>query len=176
MKHGASSRDRRGGATLRVVPLAAVHLALDDTFASFRELVLVGDGARASEVLEVYRVLTAAHAEAEERLLLPVTPAARRWPDELYRGQHVKLLAGIERVAPLVPAIAGPSPGWRTRALAALDAAGPLLHLSEHHHQAEESDLFLVVARAEPARLDEVAREFWASHAAVRDVLARAAL
>ena len=42
-----------------VASLVAVHEELDRVFARFRELVLIGDGARAAAVLAIYGALTA---------------------------------------------------------------------------------------------------------------------
>jgi hypothetical protein len=157
-----------------VASLVAVHEELDRVFARFRELVLIGDGARAAAVLATYGALTADHAAAEEALLVPLLDDAARWPAELYTGQHAKLLAAIARTADAVAGLAAGAPGWRTRALAALDTAAPLHHLAEHHHLAEEQDLLPLVGEREPARLVEVAARFWATHAAHRAVLADA--
>lgn len=144
------------------MPLLAVHRALDALFEDFREAALVGDGGRARARLAAYRALTADHADAEEHLLLSVTPDARRWPDELYLGQHVKLLAGLQRVEPLLVELSTARAGWQRTALAVLDAAATVRHLAEHHHLAEEQDLFVVVARQAPELLDEIAARFWA--------------
>lgn len=149
--------------------LQAAHQFLDEVLARFRELVVAGDGARAAAVLAAYRALTAGHAAAEEELLI-ADRVGGRWPPELYVGQHGKLLAAIDRVAALVPTLTG-GPGWRRQALVILDAAGPLVHLAEHHHAAEEQDLFVTAA---PAALAEVAARFAASTAAVTAVLAEA--
>ncbi|MBK7075473.1 MAG: hypothetical protein IPH44_24600 [Myxococcales bacterium] len=158
-----------------VASLVAVHEELDRVFAQFRELVLIGDGARAAAVLAVYQALTADHAAAEEALLVPLLDDAARWPADLYTGQHAKLLAAIDRAAAAVAGLAAGAPGWRARALAALDVAAPLHHLAEHHHLAEEQDLLPLVGEREPARLVEVAARFWATHAAHRATLTEAA-
>ncbi|MEZ4401171.1 MAG: hemerythrin domain-containing protein [Kofleriaceae bacterium] len=157
------------------MPVAAVHAELDRVLACARELVVAGDGARAHRVLTIYRALTAGHADDEEALLVPLLDGAARWPPALYHGQHGKLLAGLDRVAPLVPALCASTPGWRRRALVILDALGPVVHLAEHHHQAEETDLFAVARARAPDRLDEVAARFWAAHAGVAPDLAEAA-
>lgn len=137
--------------------LVGVHHALDDAFALFRELVLVGDGARAAAVLSAYRTLTARHAADEERALVPLLGPAARWPAELYTGQHSKLLAGLERLAGAIGALRAGAGGWRRHALLVLDTAAPVHHLVEHHHLAEEQDLFVVAAAAQPALLVELA-------------------
>ncbi|MBK9034833.1 MAG: hypothetical protein IPL61_26815 [Myxococcales bacterium] len=143
------------------MPLVAVHRALDEVFARVRELLLIGDGARAAAVLTSYRALTEAHAAAEEAALVPLLDARARWPAELYLGQHRKLFEAIDRLAAACGAVVVGAPGWRTAALAALDAAVPLHHLAEHHHLAEEQDLFAVVAAQAPERLADVAAQFW---------------
>jgi hypothetical protein len=97
-----------------VASLVAVHEELDRVFARFRELVLIGDGARAAAVLATYGALTADHAAAEEALLVPLLDDAARWPAELYTGQHAKLLAAIARTADAVAGLAAGAPGWRT--------------------------------------------------------------
>ena len=61
-----------------VASLVAVHEELDRVFARFRELVLIGDGARAAAVLATYGALTADHAAAEEALLVPLLDDAAR--------------------------------------------------------------------------------------------------
>lgn len=154
-----------------MIGVDGVHRVLEDVLARVRASVLLGDGVRAAATLAIYRTLVAEHAAAEERELLAIEPAARRWPDELYVGQHHKLLAAIDRVAGVLAALDAPRPGWPARALAVLDAAGPLVHLVEHHHRAEEDDLFPVVARHAPARLAAVAAAFDDSYARVSDAL-----
>lgn len=151
--------------------LIAAHRTLDEIFARFRELVVLGDGAAAAAVLGAYRALTADHAAAEEAHLVPGRGAAARWPDELYLGQHRKLLAAIDRVAERLVGLTAGVPGWRRRALAVLDAAAPLHHLAEHHHAAEEQDLFVTAA---PAALAAVAERFAAGLAAQAAILAEA--
>ncbi|HVV85986.1 MAG TPA: hypothetical protein VHE35_23160 [Kofleriaceae bacterium] len=128
--------------------LAAIHRELDRVFELARELLVVGDGPHAARALAAYAALTAAHAEAEERLLLPRLPPDARWPAALYVGQHRKLLVGLDRAADLVAAVRAPAPRWRVAALCALDTLIPVLHLAEHHHQAEEEALFPVVPAA----------------------------
>jgi hypothetical protein len=125
-----------------IAELVAIHHELDRVFAAFRELVLMGDERRAAAMLQAYRNLTARHADDEDRLLVPHLRDGARWPAELYTGQHEKLFAGIDRLATFVAAIRGGTAGWRGRALEALDAASRVHHLVEHHHLAEEQDLF----------------------------------
>lgn len=152
-----------------------VHRQLDGVFELVRELVVAGQGARAGEALAVYRALTAEHAAAEERELLPHLPADARWPAALYVGQHHKLLAGIDRAAPAVAAVAAPGPRWRIAALCALDTLVPVLHLAEHHHLAEEQALFPHAPAEALAAVAALGASGLAAHA---DVLAgcRAAL
>lgn len=159
-------------------PLLAIHRALEAALATLRELVLAGDDVHAAAVLATYRALTERHAAAEDAALVPRLPVHARWPAELYLGQHAKLLAGLDRAAPRIADLRGGTPGWRARALAALDALAPVHHLVEHHHQAEEQDLFPVVAALAPAAVTEVVRAWddaWAVHAPVLGA-ARAAL
>ncbi len=155
--------------------LRVVHEQLDGIFASFRELVLVGDGRRAAAVLAAFRALTSAHAADEEAALVPLLDGSARWPAELYLGQHVKLLAGIERLGDGLDELAPGRSGWRRGALAVLDRAGPVLHLAEHHHLAEEQDLFVIVAARAPHRLDELAARWHVERARHRGVLDEAA-
>lgn len=122
--------------------LVAVHHELDALFTVVRELVVMGDGARAAAALAAYRALTAHHAADEEARLLPLLPADARWPAALYTGQHDKLLTGLDRALPAVAQVAAPAPRWRVAALCALDALIPVMHLAEHHHLAEEQALF----------------------------------
>ena len=155
--------------------LTEIHRDLDRIFELVRELIVVGDGAHAARALAAYRALTAGHAAAEEALLLPCLNADARWPAALYVGQHAKLLAGIDRAADVVAAVAAPAPRWRQMALCALDTLIPVLHLAEHHHLAEEQALFPHVP---VARLAEVAATWPAELARHADTLAacRAAL
>lgn len=172
--HGGGARPATLPAMSPVASLVAVHRTLDHVFARFRELVLAGDGARAAAVLEVYRALTAEHAAAEEALLVPHLDADARWPADLYTGQHAKLLAGIDRVAGALLGLRPGGAGWRAHALVVLDAAAPVHHLAEHHHQAEEQDLIPFVAERAPAAVLEVATRFDAALAAHRATLADA--
>ncbi len=155
--------------------LRGIHVELDAIFELARELVVAGDGHHAARALAAYRALTARHAADEEALLLPHLPADARWPAGLYVGQHGKLLAGIDRAADVVAAVAAPAPRWRAMALCALDALIPVLHLAEHHHAAEEQALFPAVPAA---ALAAVVAAWPADLAAHADALAacRAAL
>ena len=155
--------------------LLEIHHELDRIFELARELIVAGDGAHAARALAVYRALTAAHAAAEEELLLPHLPADARWPAALYVGQHGKLLAGLDRAADAVAAVVAPAPRWRVAALCALDVLIPVLHLAEHHHLAEEQALFPSVP---PAQLALVAARWPDDLAPHADLLAacRAAL
>ncbi len=155
--------------------LIEIHQQLDAVFELTRELIVVGDGLHAGRALATYRALTAGHAAAEEALLLPCLPADARWPAELYSGQHVKLLVGMDRAVAVVAAIAAPAPRWRTMALCALDALIPVMHLAEHHHAAEELELFPHASAALAAEVAALGARDLERHA---DVLAacRAAL
>ncbi len=149
--------------------LIELHRQLDEIFELARELVVAGQGARASEALAVYRALTADHAAAEEALLLPHLPADARWPAALYVGQHHKLLVGLDRAAPAVAAVAAPGLRWRIAALAALDTLIPVLHLAEHHHLAEEQALFPHAPREAVAAVAAAGAASLSVHAAVLD-------
>ncbi len=152
--------------------MCAVHGQLDRIFALFRELVLVGDRGRAALVVAALRDLTASHAADEEAALVPLLDDTARWPAELYLGQHTKLLAGIDRLSASLDEIGPRRAGWRTAALAVLDLAAPMMHLAEHHHLAEEQDLFVIAAARAPHRLDELAarwQEERARHQVVLD-------
>lgn len=151
------------GNEVSTAALVEIHQELDRIFELARELVVAGDGAHAARALAAYRALTAAHAAAEEELLLPHLAPDARWPAALYVGQHAKLLAGLDRAADLVAAVAAPRPRWRTAALCALDTLIPVLHLAEHHHLAEEQALFPSVP---PALVAEVAAR-WPADLAV---------
>jgi hypothetical protein len=155
--------------------LREIHRELDRVFELARELLVAGDGHHAARALAAYGALTAGHAAAEEAMLLPFLPRDARWPASLYTGQHHKMVAGIDRVVPLVARVAAPAPRWRTLALCALDALIPVMHLAEHHHLAEEQELFPSVPAAQ---LAAVAAAFPADLAAHADSLAvcRAAL
>ncbi len=158
--------------------LIAVHHALDEQVGVFRELVLVGDGARAAAVLAAHRALTERHASDEEAHLVPLLAGGSRWPAELYTGQHAKLLAGLDRVLDAVAGLAAPRAGWRRHALGVLDALAPALHLADHHHRAEEQDLLVIAEARDPALVAALARD-WLAAAAAHDALladARAAL
>ncbi|MCB9560139.1 MAG: hypothetical protein H6708_06985 [Kofleriaceae bacterium] len=63
------------------------------------------------------------------------------------------------------------TPGWRRAALVALDAAAPVLHLAEHHHLAEEQDLFVHAAATAPALIDELAARWRADLDGARGAL-----
>lgn len=118
--------------------LIAVHHALDEQVGVFRELVLVGDGARAAAVLAAHRALTERHARDEEAHLVPLLAGGSRWPAELYTGQHAKLLAGLDRVLDAVGGLAAPrrAPGggatrsacstrWRRRCTSRITTTAP---------------------------------------------------
>lgn len=147
--------------------LIEIHRRMDQVFELTRELLVSGDGAHAGRALATYRALTASHAAAEEALLVPCLPDAARWPASLYLGQHVKLLAGIDRAVDVVAAVAAPAPRWRIMALCALDALIPVMHLVEHHHAAEELELFPHVPPAIAAEVAAVGARDLEAHAEV---------
>ncbi len=149
--------------------LIEIHQQLDQVFELTRELIVLGDGVHASRALAAYRALTAGHAAAEEALLLACLPDDARWPATLYTGQHVKLLVGMDRAIDVVAAVAAPAPRWRIMALCALDALIPVMHLAEHHHAAEELELFPHVPAALAAEVAAAGARDFSRHA---DVLA----
>lgn len=150
--------------------LVEIHHELDRVFELARELLVVGDGAHASRALAVYAALTARHAADEEALLLPHLPDDARWPASLYTGQHRKLLLSLDRVVGAIAQVDRAAPRWRLSVLAALDALIPVMHLAEHHHLAEEQELFPSVPAAQ---LAAIAAAFPADLAAHADTLAR---
>lgn len=116
--------------------------------AGFDEHLLALVGAEFSDALQHLRHWHRAllqHIHIEDNLLLPHVPADARWPARLYLLEHQRIrdlaqdyLKQLQAVAAQPPA----EPRARRRAvLALIDAAHPLRHLCEHHHEREEMAL-----------------------------------
>jgi len=92
------------------------------------------DFERARQRLQRWRRALARHIAIENDRLLPHLPAGARWPARLYLAEH-------ERIELLADEYAQRLGARRQAVLTLLDAAHPLRHLIEHHHQREEMAL-----------------------------------
>ena len=121
------------------------HADLEELFLVHQECLLVGAFAEATALLTAYRDLVELHMKHEEGRVLPLFAKAKetRWPEELYTGQHKKILALLARIETAQQKLAL-SPGWRRRVIAVLETETTLKHLLEHHHLAEDQDLYPV--------------------------------
>ena len=118
------------------------HRRMLDTVQQARLALLDGDLAEARLAHADLQRLLSAHAEREERVLIPDIPVSARWPAAVYLAEHHKiaqLAAGLRRRLDA----SGP-PDGPTR-LALLDAHHPFVHLLEHHFAREEQALFVDV-------------------------------
>lgn len=103
------------------------------------------DFERARQRLQRWRRALARHIAIENDRLLPHLPAGARWPARLYLAEHERIeLLADEYAQRLDALLARPLRSQRARrqaVLTLLDAAHPLRHLIEHHHQREEMAL-----------------------------------
>jgi hemerythrin-like domain-containing protein len=143
------------GVTRLVRLLLDEHCRLLATVQQARLALLDGDLAEARRAHADLQRLLSAHAEREERVLIPDIPASARWQAAVYLAEHRKiaqLAAGLRRRLDA----SGP-PDGPTR-LALLDAYHPFVHLLEHHFAREEQALFVDVPAGRESGLESVSR------------------
>ena len=156
------------------------HAELGELFLVHQECLLIGEIALAREVLAAYRSALRLHMQHEEELVMPIYLRAEspRWPEELYTGQHEKLLALLDRVeAALTPL--DRAGVWRRAVIEVLEIETSFKHLVDHHHLAEDQAFYPTAdaesTEAERARIVEACRaQFTAASTASRDVVERA--
>jgi hemerythrin-like domain-containing protein len=123
--------------------LNGAHEDLDEVFALHQECLLGGCIDQARRLLDTYRSLIELHIRHEEDRVLPVYSRAanKRWPEELYTGQHQKIRALLDRIEGHLDGFRV-GPGWRRRVLELLEVETTLKHLIEHHHLAEDQAFY----------------------------------
>jgi len=159
--------------------LNEAHRDLDKLLLLHQECLIIGAFDEARALLESYRGLLLLHMQHEEVLVLPIYARAadKRWPVELYTGQHAKLLSLLERAAGALATLAKTA-GWRRAVIALLEIETTLKHLLEHHHLAEDEALYPTADRQcsateRAAVVDRCIGEWRSTTAAHDDVIAR---
>ena len=128
--------------------LVRVHEALDECFLLHQEALVTGELPHAAVLFADYRDLLHLHIHHEDNILLPVfarNGRMKRWPPELYTGEHDKLKGFLRRSeAGLQKLIA--SDDVKPRDLVAqIDLEGGLKRLLDHHDQREQENLFPIL-------------------------------
>ncbi len=129
------------------------HRVLIRLFALHQESLLSQDWEGARRMLERYCGLMQRHIEIEERFLVAPRETGRvgmRWPAEVYRSEHQRIMQRLERIAERV-ARGGLRRVRPSGLIALLDQERALKHLIEQHHHREEVALFNEMRRALPA-------------------------
>lgn len=116
-------------------------------------LELIGGGLeQAAAQFQEWRAQLAQHITIEERDLLPHLPSDARWAAKVYVAEHERIaLLADEYAARFQQVVANPPEGELQRRRAALwliDAAHPLRHVLDHHHQREHGALALELPQA----------------------------
>lgn len=111
-----------------------------------------GDFAQAAMQFTQWRAQLAQHIAIEERDLLPHLPLDARWAAKVYVAEHERIvLLADGYAARLAQVLADPPEDGPTRRRAALwliDAAHPLRHVLDHHHQREHGAMALELPQA----------------------------
>jgi hypothetical protein len=133
------------------------HEELGEMFLLHQECLVAGHFELARELLGAYRSMIQLHMRHEEQLVMPIYLRAEnpRWPQELYTGQHEKLLALLDRAEGVLKD-AHKAGAWRRTSIEILDIQSTFKNLVEHHHLAEDQ-AFYPTADAESTE-DERAR------------------
>lgn len=119
------------------------HDELTELFSLHQECLVAGELTSARDLLDAYRALLQLHMHHEEQLVMPIYLRAEspRWPEELYTGQHDKLLALLERAGAALARVDGTGP-WRRNVIEVLDIQSTFKNLVEHHHLAEDQAFY----------------------------------
>lgn len=129
--------------------LLETHDHLDELFSLHQQAVLLMRWPLAVELLDAYRSLLSLHVEQEEELLLPLFERAggvERAPTVLFKGQHRKMFAQLERIAALLSG-AQQHEDVRRGAIEVLDLETGFKHLVEHHDGAEVDHFYPTLQR-----------------------------
>jgi hypothetical protein len=126
--------------------LQAEHHEFGRLFARHQEALLERRWAQAAGLLAQYTRGLARHIEFEERYVLPRCGriGLPRWASGVYAAEHRRILLLLRNAADRLTE-ARRDPISAARIIALLDAEKPLKHLLEHHHEREESALFVEV-------------------------------
>ncbi len=125
-----------------------IHRWLEELLARHQEALLLLDGPRAQHLFTAYRAALDLHIFHEDELLLPVfrrIGEIKRWPAELFSGEHRKLEAFLERISQALKALGAPSTDKARAIIALLDLEGGLKRLQEHHDEREQQCLFPIL-------------------------------
>lgn len=136
--------------------LLITHDELTELLLNHQEALLDRDIAEAARRLDAFETLLRPHMRYEDQVLLPVYKRAGRvpgGPEELFTGEHRKLLEFIARIRELLNlAAAAPAGRARNHAVAAIfDEEASFKNLLSHHDARERNILY--------PKLDEVTSE-----------------
>lgn len=141
----ATSRHSEECSFLEVV---RIHRWLEELLARHQEALIHLDGPRARQLFVAYRAALDLHICHEDEVLLPVfrrIGEIKRWPAELFSGEHRKLEAFLERISHALEALGEPTPDKARAVIALLDLEGGLKRLQEHHDEREQQCLFPIL-------------------------------
>ncbi len=133
---------------LSFLELARIHRWLEELLIRHQEALIHLDGPRARRLFDAYRALLDRHIHHEDEVLLPVfrrIGEIKRWPAELFSGEHRKLEAFLVRIAEALEALGQPKSENARAIIALLDLEGGLKRLQEHHDEREQQCLFPVL-------------------------------
>ena len=137
------------------------HARLDGLLHAHMLDIVGADFVGALGSLQRWQQAVLQHIQIENTQLLPLLPAAARWPARVYLLEHerIELLAQehAARLQEVAAQVLATEFERRTAVLALIDGAHALRHVLEHHHMREEQALALEL----PAG---VAQAVWAEH------------
>ncbi|MFZ5896946.1 MAG: hemerythrin domain-containing protein [Myxococcota bacterium] len=144
--------------------LLSIHERLERHFAQHQELLLNRELDQARLVLVGYTRLIQLHMQHEEERLLPIylrVEPPRRFPPQLFTGQHQRMRELLEGVNARLSALPRERDRLQARAIIELlDYERTYKHLVEHHDGAEQQAFFPALDRlASAAEQSSIAEE-----------------
>ena len=123
------------------------HARLDGLLHAHMLDIVGADFAGAQDSLLRWQQAVLQHIQIENTQLLPLLPAAARWPARVYLLEHERIALLADEHLARVQAAALQLPQTeverRTAVLTLIDGAHALRHVLEHHHMREEQALAL---------------------------------
>ena len=128
--------------------LATIHERLEACFLIHQERLLFGNLQGACALFRDYRDLLLLHIAHEDEILMPVFARIgqlKRWPPELYRGEHQKLKGWLTRIERGLIHLTDMDQVSGRDLIAQIDLEGGLKRLLEHHDERERQNFFPVL-------------------------------
>lgn len=126
--------------------LVRVHEELEELLIRHQEALVRLQRDRALKTFAIYAELLLLHIDHEDNILLPVFARKgrlKRWPPELYSGEHDKMKAMLRRYGQSLEAL--PQEPTPRLVIACIDEQGTLKRLHEHHDLREKENFFPVL-------------------------------